>query len=59
MSKIGKKYYYSKRLFQKVENEVLTISGPKGSKKLVLMIKFFQKINDKNEFQILPTQKNR
>ena len=61
MSKIGKKNItIPKDSSIKVENEVLTISGPKGSKKISLDDKIFSsKINDKIEFQILPTQKKR
>ena len=34
MSKIGKKYINTKRLFNKIDGSNLTISGPKGTKTL-------------------------
>ena len=59
MSKIGKKnILVPKESSVKVEGNLLTISGPKGSKKLTINDKIFSsKINDKNEFQILPLTK--
>ena len=42
----------------KIEGKSLTISGTKGSKKLDINDKIFSsKINEKNEFQILPLEK--
>jgi len=60
MSKIGKKnILIPKESSIKVESNTITISGPKGSKKLSINDKIFSsKINDKNEFQILPLNKN-
>ena len=59
MSKIGKKnIVIPKESSIKIEGQTLTISGPKGSKKLSIDDKIFSsKVNEKNEFQILPTQK--
>ena len=59
MSKIGKKNIsIPKESSIKIEGGVLTISGPKGSKKLTINDKIFSsKVNDKNEFQILPLNK--
>ena len=43
----------------KIEGDKITISGPKGSKSLFINEKIFSsKINDKNEFQILPIAKD-
>ncbi len=58
MSKIGKKnIIIPKESSIKVEGSSLTISGPKGTKKLTINDKIFSsKIND-TEFQLLPLQK--
>ena len=58
MSKIGKKnIVIPKESSIKIEGPDLTITGPKGSKKLTIDDKIFSsKIND-SEFQILPQQK--
>ena len=60
MSKIGKKNInIPKESSIKIDGGVLTISGPKGSKKLNINDKIFSsKVNEKNEFQILPLNKN-
>ena len=60
MSKIGKKHILlPKESSIKVENNIVTVSGPKGSKKLTINDKIFSsKVNEKNEFQILPLNKN-
>mgnify|MGYP001182687836 FL=1 len=59
MSKIGKKnIVLPKESSIKVENNIVTVSGPKGSKKLTINDKIFSsKVNEKNEFQILPLNK--
>ena len=59
MSKIGKKnIVIPKESSIKIEGPDLTITGPKGTKKLTINDKIFSsKIND-SEFQILPLQKN-
>jgi large subunit ribosomal protein L6 len=59
MSKIGKKnIVLPKDTSIKVEGEKLTVTGPKGNKILFINEKIFSsKINDKNEFQILPVNK--
>ena len=59
MSKIGKKsIIMPKDTTIKVEGDKLTINGPKGSKILFISEKIFvTKINDKNEFQISPKNK--
>ena len=59
MSKIGKKVIIvPKDSSVKSENGLITISGPKGSKKLTINDKIFSsKINEKNEFQITPLSK--
>jgi len=60
MSKIGKKnILVPKESSVKIEGGNLTITGPKGSKKLSINDKIFSsKVNEKNEFQILPLNKN-
>ena len=60
MSKIGKKNIaIPKESSVKIEGPNLTITGPKGSKKLTINDKIFSsKLNEKNEFQILPLEKN-
>ena len=59
MSKIGKKnILVPKESSIKVEGNQVIVSGPKGSKQLSINDKIFSsKINEKNEFQILPLQK--
>jgi large subunit ribosomal protein L6 len=59
MSKIGKKnIIVPKESSIKVEGNQIIVSGPKGSKQLSINDKIFSsKINEKNEFQILPLQK--
>ena len=59
MSKIGKKnILIPKESSVKIEGANLTFTGPKGSKKLTINDKIFSsKINEKNEFQILPLDK--
>tara|TARA_X000000368_G_scaffold257396_1_gene203403 strand:+ start:380 stop:925 length:546 start_codon:yes stop_codon:yes gene_type:complete len=59
MSKIGKKnIIIPKESSVKIEGSNVTISGPKGSKLLTINDKIFSsKLNDKNEFQILPLNK--
>ena len=60
MSKIGKKnIVIPKESSIKIEGGNLTITGPKGTKKLTINDKIFSsKVNEKNEFQILPLNKN-
>jgi len=59
MSKIGKKNItIPKESSIKIENNIITISGPKGSKSLTVNDKIFSsKVNENNEFQILPLNK--
>ena len=59
MSKIGKKnIFVPKETSIKIEGSNLTITGPKGTKSLTINDKIFSsKLNDKNEFQILPLNK--
>jgi len=59
MSKIGKKNItIPKESSVKIDGSNLTITGPKGSKSLTINDKIFSsKLNDKNEFQILPLNK--
>ena len=59
MSKIGKKnIIIPKDSSVKIEGENLIITGPKGSKSLTVNDKIFSsKLNEKNEFQILPLNK--
>ena len=59
MSKIGKKNInVPKESSVKIEGGNLTITGPKGTKSLTINDKIFSsKLNDKNEFQILPLNK--
>ena len=56
MSKIGKKnIIVPKDSSVKSENGIITISGPKGSKKLSINDKIFSTVvNEKNEFNIMP-----
>ena len=60
MSKIGKKNIaIPKESSIKIEGSNLTFTGPKGSTKLTVNDKIFSsKINEKNELQILPLNKN-
>ncbi len=59
MSKIGKKNInLPKDSSIKIDGSVLTVTGPKGSQKLTINDKIFSsKINEKNEFQIMPLEK--
>ncbi len=59
MSKIGKKNIsIPKESSIKIEGGNLIIKGPKGSKTLSINDKIFSsKVNEKNEFQILPLSK--
>ena len=61
MSKLGKKsILIPKESTVKVEGDSLLVSGPKGSKKIIFNQKIFSsKINEKNEFQILPIKKDK
>ena len=60
MSKIGKKVILvPKDSSVKSENGLITVTGPKGSKQLSINDKIFSSIvNEKNEFQIKPLNKN-
>ena len=60
MSKIGKKNIsIPKESSIKIEGSNLTISGPKGTKKLTINDKIFSsKLNNESEFQITPLEKN-
>ena len=59
MSKIGKKnIILPKDSSVKVNGSQLTVTGPKGSKTLSINDKIFSsKVNEKNEFEILPLNK--
>ena len=59
MSKIGKKnILVPKESSVKIQGQNLTFTGPKGSKILTVNDKIFSsKINENNEFQILPLNK--
>ena len=59
MSKIGKKnIIIPKETTIKVEGEKILVSGPKGTKTLFINDKLFlSKVNEKNEFQISPVNK--
>tara|TARA_B100001741_G_C16359997_1_gene508169 strand:+ start:18 stop:563 length:546 start_codon:yes stop_codon:yes gene_type:complete len=59
MSKIGKKNIILPKDFSiKVNGSQLTVTGPKGSKTLSINDKIFSsKVNEKNEFEILPLNK--
>ncbi len=61
MSKLGKKsIVIPKESTVKVEGDSLLVSGPKGSQKILFNPKIFSsKINEKNEFQILPIKKDK
>tara|TARA_B100002019_G_scaffold288585_1_gene302474 strand:+ start:1066 stop:1608 length:543 start_codon:yes stop_codon:yes gene_type:complete len=59
MSKIGKKNIpIPEKSSIKIEGGNLTISGPKGTKKLNINDKIFSSILNNNEFQIKPLEKN-
>ncbi len=59
MSKIGKKnIIIPKESSIKIEGSNLTISGPKGSKKLTINEKIFSSKLNESEFQIQPLSKN-
>ena len=59
MSKLGRKnIILPKDSSIKVEGPSLTITGPKGSKKLSINDKIFSSKVSENEFQILPIQKS-
>ena len=59
MSKIGKKnIILPKDSAIKVENNLLTVTGPKGKKEFSINDKIFSsKTNENNEFQIMPLAK--
>jgi len=58
MSKIGKKNIsIPKESSIKIEGSNLTITGPKGTKKLTINDKIFSSNVNESEFQILPLQK--
>ena len=58
MSKIGKKnIVIPKDASVKIEGADLTITGPKGTKKLTIKDKIFSSKLDNSEFQILPLEK--
>ena len=59
MSKIGKKnILIPKESSIKIEGQILTITGPKGSKSLTINDKIFSStLKENNEFQILPLKK--
>ncbi len=58
MSKIGKKnIVIPKESSIKIEGANLTVTGPKGTKKLSINDKFFSSKLNENEFQILPIEK--
>ena len=58
MSKIGKKNItIPKDSSVKSENGIITVTGPKGSKKLTVNDKIFSmKVNENNEFNIMPLE---
>ena len=58
MSKIGKKNItVPKESSIKIEGDLLTIKGPKGSKTLTINDKIFSSNVNENEFQLLPLNK--
>ena len=61
MSKLGKKpIVLPKDSTVKVESGSLLVTGPKGTQKLIFNEKMFSsKINEKNEFEILPKNKDK
>ena len=59
MSKIGKKNIsIPKESSIKIEGSSLTITGPKGTKKLTINDKIFSSNLNENIFQIMPLEKN-
>ena len=60
MSKIGKKIInLPKDSSVKIDGSLLTVSGPKGSANLTIDDKIFSsKVNEKNEFVLLPLKKD-
>ncbi len=61
MSKLGKKpILLPKDSTVKVDSGSLLVSGPKGTQKLIFNEKMFSsKINEKNEFEISPKNKDK
>ena len=59
MSKIDKKYNHSKESSVKIDGANLTISGPKGTKKLTINDKIFSSKTTESEFQLSPIEKSR
>ena len=58
MSKIGKKNItIPKESSIKIEGSNLTITGPKGTKKLTINDKIFSSVLNESDFQILPLEK--
>ena len=57
MSKIGKKHIIIPESSVKVDGANLTISGPKGTKKLTINDKIFSSKSTESEFQLLPIEK--
>ena len=57
MSKIGKKYNNTKESSIKIEGANLTITGPKGTKKMTINDKIFTSKLNEGEFQIKPLEK--
>ena len=57
MSKIGKKNIKVPKDSIKIEGGNLTITGPKGTKKLTINDKIFSSKLTESEFQILPVDK--
>ena len=58
MSKIGKKNItIPKESSIKIEGPNLTITGPKGTKKLTINDKIFSSVLNESDFQILPLEK--
>ena len=61
MSKLGKKIIsLPKESKIAIQGNTVTVTGPKGSEKILFNEKnFSSKINEKNEFQILPIKKDK
>ena len=61
MSKLGKKIIpLPKESKIAIQGNSLTVSGPKGSEKILFNEKIFSsKVNDKNEFLISPLKKDK
>ena len=61
MSKLGKKsIVLPKDSSVKVEGNTVLVTGPKGSEKILFNEKIFSsKMNEKNEFQIMPIKKTK